>query len=765
MTLSESYTLGFDDKYDTDQVLHWLLEAALHGLRKAGLWYHRVCLAFGKEASPRASSLDGWNLEQRLAGTPTELYLQQRAQYQNKMVADNARESLSPGYGGLFSVPDVFVFRLSLFDEAVVDELQPLHLACWLGEDKAVKDLLGRTAPDSVSSLGLNAAHYACLGGNLSTLTMLVQHNVPLSPASFHGITPLHLAIFFSLDNLPDAVDFLLNHGVSADAESFGEIKWDDHDLRLEGTATQWATLLRHVPMVRLLLPHHIDPSDIWPLIDIATCRFYWDMLEILVPRVNLADWDADVDLAQLWAVARPFAHWIAHGGDHITAIERTVQVCIKHGLFRFKNRAYRASMLQNVIASSRTLEDFYVIKAIVKSAPASYVKHHALGNPPAFESASRAARDRFSWYDTLRRIADLYTVEELQQEHPSSASILSFTLSTGSIVGVRVLLEKGIDVNGPRFRRVMPLSLLHWYPGRRLRAVDFVSLFLDFGLDVWSDGGDFLKSCICHEGRGDIVVGLSSKLDCPVSFLVDVLDFSLSKQFAKFPLRRENDNFGPHARQEQWLHFRYLVNHAPFSRHINTAYGPGNTLIHKAAAILNIDSVQLLLDAGAHADAQFLVGRRPLLPLQIACSHAKFLFFSEELGMAGSEDDLGPSRKSQALDVALELLKWHVAKGDGLFRGIKRLHLAGRMAMASEFAALLEEGHDQNARGTWPGVDGEVTPRDLLWMTLEEDKEISLILELLMPEPGPEPELEPDLQHGFESEYGSEVDLDMDST
>ena len=74
--------------------------------------------------------------------------------------------------------------------------------------------------------------------------------------------------------------------------------------------------------------------------------------------------------------------------------------------------------------------------------------------------------------------------------------------------------------------------------------------------------------------------------------------------------------------------------------------------------------------------------------------------------------DLVSAERKSAAMRVASELLHWHAARGDDLFRGSTELHPACRMGMAEQVSTLLQSGH---TRGVWPGSLGEVIPEGLL--------------------------------------------------
>lgn len=323
MTTSECYSIGFGGVTDTKEVVHWLKLAASLGLHKANLWYYRVCCA---TRSPPAAGVGlGQALERRLASMPSELHLAERIRYFNQGVQEMALNETN--VEGSKSSPtiellDEVSYRLSIFNQTEVDVLSPLHLASWLGQDDLVEELLLCTASSSRSILGLDAVHYACLGGHVSTLRLLVLgHGVPLTQAAFHNITPLHLAIFFPPEDVVDALKVLMDNGASAQAISKGTIKWEAHDIVLEGTPIQWAITARNRPLVQHLLPQYPSRDASW--LPRAIKGFIWDILEDL-----LAFFPTELDVAErqftrLSPIYSPFSHWISHGCEHITAIEK----------------------------------------------------------------------------------------------------------------------------------------------------------------------------------------------------------------------------------------------------------------------------------------------------------------------------------------------------------------------------------------------------------------------------------------------------------
>ncbi|KAK0659742.1 hypothetical protein QBC41DRAFT_384216 [Cercophora samala] len=723
MTISECYTLGFGVTHDTEEVARWLLEAALNGLRKAQLWYHRVCAALGTVPSPKAGHLKGKNLEQQLATVPPELYLVRRIQLYNITTIEDARMALnlSPGVKSILAVDNHLAFRISLFNEEVTDDLPPLHLAAWLGEDAIVKDLLVRTASDTKSKLGFSAAHYACLGGSLAALRTLVDRNVPLSPATFRNITPLHLCVFMPMPDLDEAVHLLIQNGTSVD-ERTGSLKFDDHDIHMEGTAMSWAIESRHRLMVRLLLPH--SPLQDYEWLLLATARFYWDILEELLPRFED---DTDIhDPPLLVTVKRPFAHWVAHGSDHIIAIERTVQVCIKRGLMKFEEGdTSDATDLDILISNARTWEDLHLIDAVIAASPTSYIKRQSVeyGSRPPVVAAFDVAGSNPIWYNTLRRMVELYSIEELETFQRPERGILIAAVTAESVVATRVLLEKGVDVNKPYPAvggfEVTAIQACILFSG----SAEMVSLLIEYGADLLIrdplTGRTPLQWLVDGRLQTAKILDLLTKRDYKDSFYGNILDDALENVCIPESLLQQQSH--PRKQGVYREQFRSLITHPRFARYINAPYMSGLTMIHKSALALDVWSVRLLLDAGADAGVCLHVGELRLLPLQIACTRARCLFMTDSLSLAQEEVAIIEQQKSQSMLVASELLKWHQAKKDGLFEGISLGHLVNRMLMPPKLTKLKPE--DWAGKGTWPGIDEKVTPKDLIMMRLKEDE------------------------------------------
>ncbi|KAF4631426.1 hypothetical protein G7Y89_g6707 [Cudoniella acicularis] len=145
---------------------------------------------------------------------PTELYLANRIRLENANLVNHIREALTRAsllYPGNFAV-----LQLQC-DILVTDDLLSLHVAALLGDDVMVTELLRNNDIADISAAGFNAAHYACVGGHLSILKLVLKRGANASSPSIQGITPSHLSIFFASADIQDAVDLLIAYGASTD--------------------------------------------------------------------------------------------------------------------------------------------------------------------------------------------------------------------------------------------------------------------------------------------------------------------------------------------------------------------------------------------------------------------------------------------------------------------------------------------------------------------------------------------------------------------
>lgn len=167
---------------------------------------------------------------------------------------------------------------------------------------------------------------------------------------------------------------------------------------------------------------------------------------------------------------------------------------------------------------------------------------------------------------------------------------------------------------------------------------------------------------------------------------------------------------------------FRYLLVDSSSRRYLDMPNQAGFTMLHISAFHLNIDNVGVLLDAGASANVTLATPRCAVFPLQVACLQGRLLWrttperIEAVTGMA--------QKREAALRVASELLKWHHAQGEDEFQGITTLHLAAHMGIISAVEDLQKRRNQTSQpQGHWPGIDGLVTPLQLLLDELVEEQ------------------------------------------
>jgi len=712
MTISECYTIGFGAAHDSNEVIEWLLKAAAFGSLKATSWYHRTCHAIGVEPRSNGFTSSIETLESDLLLVPTESYLIMRIQRFAASIMQQAREIVA-----LDRTTSDFLasttYRVGIFNTWEIDELLPLHLAAWIGDDARVSTLLQDMNGNAVSASGFNAVHYACFGGQLSTLKILLNHNPSASVAGLHGITALHLSIFFGNGDLRQALDLLLAHGAKPDVKTTASVIWEDHDITLWGTPLDWAVRTRNHNLVHHLL-RFIQGSE---CLGIAISHFFWEIAENLLQHFRDEGRVLEKSL-YLFPIKRPFSHWIAHGQAHHTAIDKTVQICQKYQILTSDPEGN--TDLMHCVNAALTEADFYLIEAILKVSSSLVVKHTNNDGFSALIYAISMAKHNNNWLKIVGSIAEFYSIEELQDIAMFSGSYLHLAVTNNSIVGARILLERGVNVNQPTFDEYQstPLQLCMHTSG----STSMFSLLMEFGAD--SQTRDELTGATPFQTRlmglqhDFALLDMASNQIIPEPIDGETLHGMLSCSMALKKMHHTD------AREV----FRHLLTSKNIDKHIDDTDERGVTLIQRAAYHLHIDSVRLLLEAGADASIPLDTGATQIVPLQIACSIGRLLWMS----YASGEGQALREKREMAMGVATELLHWHQARGDDRFSGISELHLAACMTSTIDVQKCLANGENPDAKGRWPSIGHEVTPKELMEADLESEIEA---LESLRPQ------------------------------
>ena len=701
MTLSECYAIGYGTEHDSGQLVHWLNEARLLGHEKATAWYHRVCLALDISAIPDEENSIYQVIEQDLVTLPTERYLESRIQKLVKAAVLDAQNLASePDFSNLGLPCQDARYQVKLFISSNVDEVGPLHFAALIGNTTSVIELLQIVPVNSLSKNGFCPIHYACMGGHLSILDILIRNGACAHTKGPYGITPLHLSIFFASLEAPPVVELLLAHGASSEEETTSMIYWTDNDLKLTGTPLHWATSTRNQALVKALLPH---PST-EECLQVAIWRFYWEIVELLLEHLG-STFQPMRDSLQFGTITEPFSHWIAHGRDRFDSITRTIHSSRSLHLLRDRTD-YGESCLMSVVNTAAVEDDFRLIEDILSHMTDAEVKETDTDGFSALMWAIAEATHHSIWTGTLKALIGYYTVEELEAESMFSNSYIHYAITRGSVIGARILLEKGVNANQPTFD-VYALTPLHLCKINQ-NSPDMFQLLVKHGADLELrdgilDQNPFQTLVWGHfKSRGLLDISLKHQKD--ERLITETLHELL---FAAAGAGGPN-------RSDALEAFKHILKDESVVKCIDFPDQNGATLLHKAAYVLEPRTIKILLEAGADANIPLRVGDSQTFPLQVACA-------------VGRLHSQRPSRDKDAqlieasLNVSRELLQWHKVNGD-LFYGISLLHLAAHMRVVEEVSRLVELQYDTHEKGSWPSLRGSVTPVELMKDDLDDD-------------------------------------------
>ena len=499
------------------------------------------------------------------------------------------------------------------------------------------------------------------------------------------------------------AVDLLLSNGAAPDTDTTAAIKWEDHDIILAGTPLDWAVLTRNKQLFHSLAPYSQGQN----CLRIAIGHFFWDIQEELLKKSRSQD-HTQKESVYIYTIKNPFSHWIAHGLDRITSIEKTVKICQN---LHITDEDDHSTPLMTIVSASRVDDDFRLIEAMAAVSSDSVVKQTNNDGFSALLYAISMANCNNSWLKTLQTLTKRYTVDELQQKITfCSGSFLHLAVSMNSVVGARVLLQNGVEINHPTYdeHKSTPLHICMMISG----SIQMFALLVEYGAALQIrdkvTGDTPLQARFAgiqvSPGLADMALQHMHEESIYSETIHQMLSLTMG-------LKRSHRSDAREA-------FRHLLASQSTAKYINCVDKSGATLVQRAAYHLHLDSLLLLLESNADASIPFHVGDSQILPLQIACSVGRLYWMNHTV------DSLHRREKREiSLAVATELLQWHDARGDQLFRGISVLHLASHMAISAEVQKLLSEGkYNPDAKGCWPSLNHNVTPRELGEAELAED-------------------------------------------
>jgi ankyrin repeat protein len=543
MCVAECHAMSFGVQHDRKQAVQWVHTASELGSVKAAAWYPRLC-TIDNVLPAENSSIMGF--EANLSHITSDAYLSNRVHLQIRIAIQQIKSTIL-NWDQLHAWDSfAYISSIRVFNSWEQDDLPPLHAAALLGEDEAISKLLCHAKGDELSSRGLTTAHYACIGGHLSTLQLLLNHSAPNKAAYAGGITLLHLCIFFAGDDVGNAVSLILGIGDDPRATVIQPVEWEYHDIRLAGTPLDWAVRIRHKSLVVSLLPFAQDDS----CLKLAIRSFFWEIAEVILQYSRGAEnipikspqqlSDLSVEDQYLLTVERPFGHWLAHGPDHLVALERTVQVCRDHHLMASGSASHLA--LTDIVNLASFEDDFSLIISCVASLSPGDVKRRNEKGESALEQALGTSEDTQAWRMPLEAITSMYTIEELEGIGSTSVddfSYLHLAISSDSLIGTRTLLQKGVDVNQRSSGLLGETPLL--MSANSKFSKEFHSLLLDYGakddvVDDFTGTNLLVLGLMRSQPNEDLLRGVLRNED--LSNIGDALHFTLGYFISGYSLR-----------------------------------------------------------------------------------------------------------------------------------------------------------------------------------------------------------------------------------
>jgi Ankyrin repeats (3 copies) len=707
--VAECYALGFGkSSWQNQELADWLFRAAEYGSRKAICWYSRICFAI-KATDRDTNDTTGFHqLEKELSTLPAELYLSHRVRRYRDCVMKQADDitKLKGPFTNMQELLSGYVCKIGLFNAREFDDLELLHLAAFLGRTNIVEHMLPDEPEERLSKFGFNATHYACMGGHLSTLKIIISHDNSLAwRTGSRGITPLHLCALFTPDAVRNVVKLLMDNGADPNASTTELLDWEFHDIRCQkGTAIEWAVRLRHRQLVRSLIPHS---KDLKSALEIATMNFFWEIAEDIMqhsPRLG------QILTSKLWywGIRRPFHQWLAHGQGEVVAMDKVLRLYKATGALEhtFNGTLGDVTKFSNLICSAQVQSDFILIDRFLYICSSEYLKWEQSSNGQSallwalWHTEKREDDDK--WRMIIKKIVDLYTIEELQERRLFDYTFLHHAVRYESRVGVQILLEKGVDANQPTFQNAdswqqTPLYMALWSETREI-----FNLLREYGADDMGD--DDIAEFYTQDTRTLYPIeqgSLKEQAADPRSHEDPGMN-SLSKLLHN--LVNQCALGGGHNDLQRVRDFLELDNVVKL---VNSVDGDGLSLIRKAAEELHPELLTLLLEAGADASVTTFHQGEKRYPLESACISGWLLhWIHRRTGKTGRAED--------AMRSARELLKWHQAKGGEMFHGITELHLAAAMMSHEAVEQLVEAGFDTHTTGNWPDTGHPMMPREL---------------------------------------------------
>ena len=319
----------------------------------------------------------------------------------------------------------------------------------------------------------------------------------------------------------------------------------------------------------------------------------------------------------------------------------------------------------------------------------------------------SRSGRNE-AWVPLLDQLLEFYEIRELVEQDPYEGTYLGRAVAFQSISCAKALLKKGVDINSPADYLDSPPLLM----AAHNRSLEMVDLLLSHGASAVianmisrSALTESLKGLL-HTGRiVDALTTHSSLSEVCVETLHDSFHSVIAEELAQgLELER----------------FRYLIASAPIRPFLDEpTSSQGSPILHKASAMLHLDMVQLLIEAGADVTKAIRLEQGNLDALQIALANATWY---GHMDIVSQPETIARFKKCKenAFQLVYLLLGEHVSR-ESKFEGIGRLHLAAYTEKLEMVQKLLAWHPEEKFReGHWPGFQERVKPYHLVGMAPE---------------------------------------------
>lgn len=685
LMVASSYLISFGVENDSSEILHWLKLAETY--RDGPMSVRNFSLDRISEAIDHPDEVSK-TTQIRLVAEPVEADQVEASGFSELYLVNEIRSIMASIVVGVQNPSNKEKIEVEIVIALQEIEFEPdglmtaLETATFLGDNEAIIRLLPTTDFCNSRELKCNAVHYACLGGNLSTLQLVLDRGALPLGRNFKKVTPLHLLIFMPRDAISTAVDLLIAGGILGDTQS-EPILLTPLDLRLVGTPLEWAVIARNRMLVDALLPHSKGQER--KALRLAVKYFFYEIVADLLAHQAVRDVVTFAD-CPMFAVERPFSHLIVHGRDGDIAIERTIRLCAEFELIDYE------TVLRESIEHARTQACLRSIEVLLDLCPPSAVRYgyNPMDDEIVFDETSfptlylafAHAKTKVAWKNILKAMIQNFTIEELNKPK-KLGNALHMAVHQSWEIAVRVLVEKGLD-----FRQVMNWALPVTAYDLAVRRMDVKMLAVlaeyggsDFVPDrdlahtsfpwwmtsqsIWTDLG-FKRVFHDHFGDSDASMAvIARQMRTLLIFVLVSRDTTLRRK----PLS-EQDRI---TSERHWNTFRSFALNESVKRCIDMPDDDGVTMLQRAAAFLDIDVVKFLLEAGADADVPFLNRKvdsnndDPVvcwLPFQIACWVGRTVScFFESGDVAVNGETETPSPKPAGSNMkgarALHLLHW----------------------------------------------------------------------------------------------------------